>query len=156
QYPNDNDVYMTTSSCPFRSNPGFIRDRDSRLMRVFARRKSAENLGQVDSDLGLIATRLQEEYPGSYRPESGYTTIALSLKDELTRRARPTLILLLCAAGFVLLIACANVANFTLARMSQRDQELTVRSALGAGRGRLLRQLFTESLILGLFSAALG
>ena len=156
QYPNNNDVYMTTTSCPFRSNPSFIQNRDGRMMSVFAKRKPGVTLAQANTDLGVIATRLQQQYPGSYRSGSGYASVALSLKDELTRTARPTLILLLCAAIFVLLIACANVANFTLARMSQRDQEFTVRSALGAGRGRLLRQLLTESMLLGLCAAALG
>jgi putative ABC transport system permease protein len=156
QYPNNNDLYMTTTSCPFRSNPGFIQNRDARMMSVFAKRKPGVTLAQANTDLGVITTRLQQQYPGSYRPGAGYTSVALSLKDELTRTARPTLILLLCAAIFVLLIACANVANFTLARMSQRDQEFTVRSALGAGRGRLLRQLLTESMLLGLCAAALG
>ena len=156
QYPNNNDVYMTTTSCPFRSNPDFIRNRNGHMMSVFAKRKPGVTLAQANTDLDVIAARLQQQYPGSYRPGSGYASVALSLKDELTRTARPTLILLLCAAIFVLLIACANVANFTLARMSQRDQEFTVRSALGADRGRLLRQLLTESMLLGLFAAALG
>lgn len=156
QYPNENDIYMTTTSCPFRSAPTFIESRDSRMMSVFARLKPNVGLEQGNTDLGLIATRLQQRYPEAYRADAGYTTFALSLKDQLTRKARPTLILLLCSAGFVLLIACANVVNFTLARMSQREQEMTVRSALGARRGRLLRQLFTESVLLGLFAAALG
>lgn len=156
QYPNNNDIYMTTTSCPFRSNPALIQNRNAHMMSVFAKRKPDVTLAQTNTDLDVIATRLQQQYPGSYRPGSGYASVALSLKDELTRTARPTLILLLCAAIFVLLIACANVANFTLARMSQRDQEFTVRSALGAGRGRLLRQLLTESMLLGLFAAVLG
>lgn len=156
QYPNNNDVYMTTTSCPFRSNPALIQNRNAHMMSVFAKRKPDVTLAQTNTDLDVIATRLQQQYPGSYRPGSGYASVALSLKDELTRTVRPTLILLLCAAIFVLLIACANVANFTLARMSQRDQEFTVRSALGAGRGRLLRQLLTESMLLGLFAAVLG
>jgi predicted permease len=156
QYPNNNDVYMTTTSCPFRSNPALIQNRNGHMMTVLAKRKPGVTLEQANTDLGVIATRLERDYPGSYRPGAGYEIAALSLKDELTRTARPTLIVLLCAAIFVLLIACANIANFTLARMSQRDQEFTVRSALGAGRGRLLRQLLTESMLLGLFAAALG
>lgn len=156
QYPHENDVYMTTSACPFRSNPVLIQNRNSRLMSVFARRKPQVTLSQASDDLSLIAGRLQKQYPASYRPALGYTALALSLKDVLTRRARSTLLVLLCAAGFVLLIACANVANFTLARMSQREQEITLRAALGAARGRLLRQLFTESLLLGFFAAGLG
>lgn len=155
QYPDQNDVYMTTSSCPFRS--ANIEDRDAfHIMRLFGRLKPNVTLTQADSDLSLVASRLAREYPESYPAESGYTAYALSLKDELTSRARPTLWVLLGAAGFVLLIACANVANFTLARMSQREQEIAVRTALGAARGRLLRQLFTESVVIGLFSAGLG
>lgn len=156
QYPDENDIYVTTTSCPFRSAPAFIGDRDQRMMTVFGRLKSPGTFQEANSDLGVISGRLQREYPGSYPPQSGYHTVAIPLTQELTHHARPTLLVLLGAAGFVLLIACANVANFTLARLSQRDQELALRSALGAGSGRLLRQLFTESLLLGLFAAGLS
>lgn len=156
QYPIENDVYMTTSSCPFRSAPAFINNRSRRLMNVFGRLKPGVTLQQANSDLGVIANRLAQENPGIYAPDAGYRAIALSLQGELTRDARTTLWVLLGAAGFVLLIACANVANFTLARMSQREQELTLRAALGANRRRLFRQLFTESVLVGLFAAGLG
>src|SRR5260370_7652326 len=77
------------------------------------------------------------------------TSTSVSLREELTRGATPMLLVLLGAAGCVLLIACANVANLTLARMSGRERELTVRSALGAGKGRPLAPLFSRILNLG-------
>jgi putative ABC transport system permease protein len=156
QYPDDNDVYITTTSCPFRMWPDRITNRNRRFSRAFARLKPGVSLQQATNDMGLIASRLQREHPDSYKQESGYRAFVLPLKQELTSKARPVLWVLLAAAGFVLLIACANVANYTLARLSQREQELTLRSALGADRSRLLRQLFTESLWLGLVAALLG
>ncbi|HWX54553.1 MAG TPA: ABC transporter permease [Verrucomicrobiae bacterium] len=156
QYPNNNDVYMPTSACPARSSPKTIANRGARMVRVFGRLNSGVTQTQAQTDLATIAGRLQHEYAKFYPADTGFTATATPLREELVQQARPTLFVLLAAAGFVLLIACANVANFTLARVSQREQELLLRSALGAGRGRLLRQLVTESTILGLMAAALG
>ncbi len=156
QYPNENDVYMPTSACPYRGLPRNIANRRYRLLQVFARLAPGVTAEQAHADAATIAGRFQKEYPESYPKDSGFTATATPLQEELVRDARPLLIVLLAAAGFVLLIACANVANFTLARVSQREQELLLRSALGAGRGRLLRQLVTESTILGLIAAGLG
>ncbi len=154
QYPNEQHVYIATSSFPFRSAPRNIANREFRLVRLFARLKPDVTPEHCHADLTLIASRMQQDHAGAY-PQSFTATSGL-LRDELTHGAATTLLVLLAAAGCVLLIACANVANLTLARMSARERELTLRAALGAGKGRLLRQLVTESFILGLLAAGIG
>jgi putative ABC transport system permease protein len=156
QYPNENDVYMSTSACPFRSNKMHLEDRDMRMMEVFGRLKPGVTVAQASADVSTIAAGLKAAYPKSYPENAGYTSAATPLQEELTKEARPTLLLLLGAAAFVLLIACANVANLTLARMAKRERELAVRSALGAGRSRLLRQLLTESFLMAFAGGLLG
>ena len=106
--------------------------------------------------MAAVARRLRATYPNDYPPGPALTVAVTSLQEELTRKARPTLLVLLATAGFVLLIACANVANLSLVRLSRRDQELAVRAAFGAGRGRLARQLLTESTLVALVGGALG
>ena len=156
QYPNENDVYMATSACPFRSNKMHLENRDMRMMEVFGRLKPDVTVAQASADTGTIAAGLKAAYPKSYPESVGFTSSATPLQEELTKEARPTLLVLLGAAAFVLLIACANVANLTLARMSRRERELAVRSALGAGRSRILRQLLTESFLLAIVGGVLG
>jgi putative ABC transport system permease protein len=156
QYPVESDVFMPTAACPFRSAKGFIENRDSRMMEAFARVKPGASIAQARADLATISDRLRSEYPKSYPEPMGYAAVTSPLREELTHDARPTLLMLLAAAAFVLLIACANVANLTLARTSRRERELAVRTALGAGRGRLLRQLLTESLLLALIGGLLA
>ncbi len=156
QYPNDNDVYMPVSACPFRSSPRMIANRDGRMVRLFGRLKSGVSLDQCRADLSTIARRLEQDYPKSYPRSAGFGITAAALRHELTERARPMFLLLLGAAAFVLLIACANVANLMLARMAQRERELVIRTAMGAGAARLMRQLLTESFILALIAAGVG
>ena len=156
QYPNENDVYMTTSSCPFRSQPAVIAGRDRRMVQAFARLKPGVRIEEARADLQSVAAQLQKEYPASYPENLGYAVTPGVLRTELTQDAGPLLWVLLAAAAFVLLIACANVANLILARMAQRERELNIRWAMGAGAGRLLRQLLTESLILALLAAGVG
>jgi putative ABC transport system permease protein len=156
QYPNENDVYMATSACPFRSNTMHLEDRDMRMMEVFGRLKPGVTVAQASADAATIAAGLKAAYPKSYPDNAGFTSAATPLQQELTKDARPTILLLLGAAAFVLLIACANVANLTLARMAKRERELAVRSALGAGRSRILRQLLTESFLLAIAGGILG
>ncbi|HEY7181965.1 MAG TPA: ABC transporter permease, partial [Blastocatellia bacterium] len=156
QYPNENDVFMTTAACPFRSAPRFVGNREGRMMKLFGRLKPGVTHEQAQADLAGIARQLAREYPDAYPAERGYEVISTTLKDEVTRKARPMLWLLMGAATFVFLIACANVANLTVSRMVRRERELLLRSALGASSGRLFRQLVTENLIVAGLAAGLG
>lgn len=156
QYPSEVDVYMPTSQCPYRSSPAFIANRDLRMMTVFCRRKPDVTIAQVQADLDVVASHMVAANPKSYHPEDGYTLQATPLETDLTSRARTMFLVLLGVAGFVLLIACANVANLLLARLVKLDREFAVRIALGAGKARLVRQLLTESVLLSLGGGLLG
>ena len=156
QYPQENDVYMPVSACPFRSAQPTIDNRNARFVQAFGRSKPGAMIDRVAADLGVLASRLQQAYPDAYPASSGYTAVALPLRNELTRGFRPTLMVLVGAAGFVLLIVAASVANLLLARMVQREREIAVRSALGAGRWRIFRQLLTESTVLAVLGGVVG
>jgi putative ABC transport system permease protein len=156
QYPHENDVFMTTAACPYRSAPRFAGNREGRMMELFGRLKPGVTPEKAQADLSGIARDIARAYPDAYPAERGYEVISAALKDEITREARPMLWLLMGAATFVFLIACANVANLTLSRLVRRERELLLRSALGASSSRLFRQLVTESLIVAGIAAGLG
>jgi putative ABC transport system permease protein len=109
---------------------------------------------RANAELRILAANLTRE--GLYSEAMRFVPFAVPLPEEITGAVRPALLMLFGAVGFLLLIACANVANLLLARAEARQREIAVRSALGAGQGRLLAQLFAESLVLALPSAALG
>ena len=156
QYPVENDVYMPTSQCPYRSSAGFIANRKARMMTAFGRLKPGVSLKQAQADLSTLAGQIEQANPDVYPKSFGYAMAVAPLREDLTRRARTTFLVLLGAAGFVLLIACANVANLLLARLLKLERELAIRTALGANKARLVRQLLTESVLLSTAGGALG
>jgi len=129
-------------------------DRLIRSLRVFARLKDGVSLEQARTEMSGIASRLQRAYPESYAVDSGARV--LSLEEATVSKVKPALLALFGAVAFLLLIACANVANLLLARASGRQKEIALRLALGAARWRLLRQLLAESLTLSAAGGALG
>jgi predicted permease len=160
QFPQSDpadDVYMPPSACPFRSNPQTIENRNARMLTAIGRLKPGATLERAQNDLAVVMNRLGAEYPDAYNMKNtGFQASALSVHNELTQQARPTLLVLLAVTGFVLLLVAANIANLALARVIGRERELALRSALGAGRGRIARQLLTESTLLAVAGGALG
>ena len=156
QYPNENDVYMPVTACPFRNGEGWRTTRTARGLTVFGKLQDGEDLAGLEGDLSTVAGRLHSEYPEAYPDSRGFQTTAIPLKEQLTSQARPTLWVLLGTSLALLLIVCTNLVNLTLARHVGREREMSIRTALGAGRGRLLRQLVTEGTILALVGGAAG
>lgn len=128
--------------------------RGNHYLDVFARLKPGLTLAQANAGLGTLAAHLREQHPGS-NADTGFRAVTLA-KSRMDPRGRIMLWLIMGLAGFVLLIACANLANLQFARTALRSRELAIRGALGAPRGRLLRQLLTENLLLAALGGLVG
>ena len=123
---------------------------------IFGRMKPGIALAQAQADVDRIVSGMKQQYPENYPPSSGFMISVVPLLQQVVGEVRRPLLILLGAVGFVLLIACANVANLQLARAAVRQREIAIRAAVGAGRRRIIRQLLTESILLSLIGGVFG
>ena len=155
-WPEQTDLYVNMVTSPHHLSAAMVDDRLHRMTEVFARLAPGVRMETAREEIETITARLHAEHPEAYDATQGYAVSVTPLRDQLSERARATLLALLGVTGLVLVIACANVANLILARALQRREDLAVRASLGAGPWALRRQLLAESLLPSLAGAGLG
>jgi putative ABC transport system permease protein len=150
---DDTDVWVPMGMFAISAPARFFEQRGARWHNAVGRLKRGVSPEQANADVATIARQLEQTYPAS---NTNYGAAVFSLKDETVGQLKPLLLTMLAAVGFVLLIACVNLANLLLARASTRQRETAIRAALGANRRRLLRQFVAEGLLLSALGAASG
>jgi putative ABC transport system permease protein len=150
QFPRGVDLWLPSEFDADALSPGA---RGAHYLRVMARLKPDVSLDKAQAEMVGISKRLEQQYP---RTNTGWSSKLMSLNEATVGNVRPTLLVLFGAVGFLLLIACANVANLLLARATARQREIAIRFSLGASRLRIARQLLTESILLSGIATGIG
>ncbi|HKG95912.1 MAG TPA: ABC transporter permease [Gemmatimonadaceae bacterium] len=155
-FPGKADALLNMVISEHHTSAFMVEGRTHRMTEMIARLAPGATLEQARSEVAAVGRRIRSEFKDAYDPGSHHRVAVIPFKEVLGERARLTLLLLMGAAAFVMIISAANVANLTLMRGVRREQELVLRAALGAGRARLRRLLLAENLVLTVVGGVLG
>jgi predicted permease len=155
-YPADTQIIANVVTSPHHLEATMVTGRTHRMTELFGRLATGASLEDARAELASVHAAMMAEHPDAYSTTAGVQIALTPLRDEITSAARRILLMLLVASGMVFVIACSNAANLILTRSVRREGELTVRAALGAGRGALRRTLLAESVVLCGAGALIG
>jgi putative ABC transport system permease protein len=155
-YPQETEIIANVASSPHHLSATMITERTHRMTELFARLAPGTTLEQARVELRSVYATMKKDHPEAYSRQGAFQISARLLRDQITSGARTVLLVLVAASVLVFVVACSNVANLILGRTVRREQELAVRTALGASRSALRRMLLAESLLLCGAGAVLG